>query len=154
MVTENNRLQQSLLKKIIGKKICSVKHGHGSFLTLNLGSMIKMKGSTVDNIETGVIQFWIYMCSWELNKREETILNSENIGTFDCSEIFNELQREKIEDFKIIDKTVKVLLSNEFEFVLSPVLGEQDQDDDYFIFTDRDSSTISFCLESGLYYEE
>ncbi len=147
-------LRKKLLEKIKGKKISLVKQGHGTFLTLYFGNIINIKSFTGADVERGELEFWIYICEWKLSKGRKDIFSSEDIDRFDNLKISDKLEGEIIEDLKIVEEVVKITLSNLFEFSLSPVIGEQDEDDDYFIFTDSDSSTISFNLESGLYYEK
>lgn len=56
-----------ILHKIIGQKVTRVTLGYGSFITIDLGTLIEKKGKK-NSYMVGQYHLWVYMCAWRIEK--------------------------------------------------------------------------------------
>lgn len=68
---------QPILNKIIGRKVTAVTLGHGSCITIDLGSLIEKKGKK-NSYMVGQYRLWAYMCVWRIDKDNQPYSASDD----------------------------------------------------------------------------
>lgn len=70
-------LAKKLFSEIIGLEARNAQLGHGSFITIDFGKNIIIKGKKPSNdFERGEWHLWVYMCTWRLEQNGEPIIGA------------------------------------------------------------------------------
>lgn len=81
-----------ILNKLIGQKVSVIEQTHGSFITIDFGTLTERKGKRRTYL-VGQYHLWVYMCAWRIDKDDKPLVASSD-------------SREKISDtIKIITGT-------------------------------------------------
>lgn len=76
-MNKKNLSLTSILNKLIGQKVSAIDLGHGSFLTIDFGTLIEKQGPRHKYL-VGQCHLWVYMCGWRIDKDNQPLIASSD----------------------------------------------------------------------------
>lgn len=74
---EGLELAKNLFSEVIGLEARNAQLGYGSFITIDFGKNIIIKGKNPSNdFERGEWHLWVYMCAWRLEQNGNPIIGA------------------------------------------------------------------------------
>lgn len=126
---EGTELAKNLFSEIIGLEARNAQLGYGSFITIDFGENIIIKGKKASNdFERGKWHLWVYMCTWRLEQNGEPI-----VGAGDEREVLrlkiSLLTGKKLLQVKILNKSFDIIFDfeNGYRLLLFSFVVEDDE---------------------------
>lgn len=132
---EGTELAKNLFSEIIGLEARNAQLGYGSFITIDFGENIIIKGKKPSNdFERGEWHLWVYMCTWRLEHNGEPI-----IGAGDEREVLRLkiplLNGKKLLQVKVLNKSFDTILDFEKGYRLLLFSFTVEDDEQWMFFT-------------------
>ncbi|HEY3992059.1 MAG TPA: hypothetical protein VGM01_04170 [Ktedonobacteraceae bacterium] len=136
---------QTKLRGVIGKKAWGVKHGIGTFVTMEFGKPVPSKRP--GGKSHGEWHLWVYGGAWRLEKGEQVLVASEDDQTKIETEI-QCLERHTLQSFEILTPALDAVLTFEQDIVLRifSIYSEETEDrgmDNWRLYTPDAGSVIT-----------
>ncbi len=136
---------QTKVQGVPGKKAWGVKHGIGTFVTMNFGQPLPPEGPNEKSF--GEWYLWVYGGAWRLEKGEHVVVASED----DETKIEAEIQCIEgclLQSFEIMTPALDALLTFEHDIVLRifSIYSEENEDrgmDNWMLFTPDAENVIT-----------
>jgi len=136
------------------EKSYSVKLGHGSFLTIELGNSIKVKVKTnkpSDFYERGEWSLWVYMCSWRIDQNNKPFIAC-NDSREKIEKKIKQLKNRKIIDTLVLNSSLDTSIQFEGDIVLRLFPSYTIDEEHWMLFT-PDHQVLTAGPKSELFYE-
>ncbi len=125
------------IKNIINMKATRIFLGHGSFLSIDFGKLVKVKvhSNREVHVQTrGEWHLWIYMCCWRIDRGGDPLVGS-NDSQDKIRLKLSEIQDIKLINFEILNNSLDLKLSFENNVAIWLFNCNTEEDEHWMLFT-------------------
>jgi len=121
---EKNKNIEKALKNIIGKRAWGVRLGHGSFITIEFGKPKPAEDPKSVSVY-GEWHFWVYLCSWRLERKGLLWVGCED-KRLKIETVIKEIENKRLLDFDVYFPSLDAILKFEsgIELKLFSIISE------------------------------